>query len=321
MHLNSLQLGFRAKATKTKGQRAEEEEERRRVNEMLRDCGYKNVRDNYSDLCGLFCGNCGREERHFEIRRCTGCEKVAYCSKSCQAKDWPLHRLSCDRVFDKAKEKREIAKATAIARFDAAIFKSFANAEESLTSDRNALVSLTPPVSGTIWGVVDPGLFGVIPLSDDDPLDYQLLNSHIQDFIESKSIFSIIEHLRVGELVIAKCEEEDAYARAVVARSYSSHRSSDALLDVKSLPQHGPAKDISVGATFGNLVDLWFVDVGVYQTHTSIDHLIPIRDFWDDLRRLEKSPLKGFVDAKYFVTMPARLIPCFLQAKDPDTGK
>ena len=338
-HLNSLPFGIRAKPTKTKEQKAKEEENRRQTCELMRSCGYKHVRDNPSDMGILFCSHCGREEKNFEIRRCLGCEKAAYCSKACQSKDWPEHKLDCDEVLEKLRKKKEAEKAAAAKRFDAAVFKAFPNAEEALTSGRNALVSLAPPPSGTIWGVVDPELFGVIPDAIDDPLDYQLLHSYIKDFVESKSVFGMVENPRVGELVIAVCREEEAHGRAVVTeiQQVTQANVESAVEATASVEEESPVsneelqsvdpsgKDISSSADASSLqdslVNLWFIDLGVFQAKTSVKALIPVRDFWDELKRLQKRRSNGFLNATHFVDLPARLIPCFLHATDPDTGQ
>lgn len=52
------------------------------LDEGLRMCGYK---------------ECGRPEtRMNEFRKCSGCGKVKYCSRGCQAHDWRLcHKVEC----------------------------------------------------------------------------------------------------------------------------------------------------------------------------------------------------------------------------------
>ncbi|CAI5520108.1 unnamed protein product [Closterium sp. Naga37s-1] len=47
---------------------------------------------------GHMCGaaGCGRAEGGgVKLRRCSGCGKVAYCSRECQKAHWPSHRLTC----------------------------------------------------------------------------------------------------------------------------------------------------------------------------------------------------------------------------------
>ena len=39
------------------------------------------------------CGNCMKEVE--ELRRCLDCKFVRYCSKECQASDWPSHKHLC----------------------------------------------------------------------------------------------------------------------------------------------------------------------------------------------------------------------------------
>lgn len=38
-----------------------------------------------------------REKGKPKLKECTTCQKVRYCSKECQKKDWPVHKLRCKR--------------------------------------------------------------------------------------------------------------------------------------------------------------------------------------------------------------------------------
>ena len=42
------------------------------------------------------CGNCLKEGGQFP--RCTGCKYLRYCSKNCQAEDWPSHKQLCRAI-------------------------------------------------------------------------------------------------------------------------------------------------------------------------------------------------------------------------------
>ena len=338
---------------KTKKQKAEEEENRRHVNETLRSCGYTNVRDNPGSG-RPFCALCGREESpdsNFKLRHCAGCKKVAYCAKACQTKDWPKHKIDCDERLEKLKQRKLAMKR----RFDEPKFKDLT---PDPASKRDVLVSLAPPTTGTIWAVVDPELFGVIPDAQDDPLEYHLLSTLIQDFVERKAVFTALETPSFGELVIAKCVDEDIYARAVVVKVATGRRRDGAGVDDERNPAEerttdglstdGLSTDESLAvisdesrsaasgesaakddlSTEGVLsggcvvvVDLWFIDAGGLQLGTASAELIPIRDFWDDLHRVQRTELHQSLKPQHFVDLPARLVPCFLQATDPDTGK
>ena len=39
------------------------------------------------------CAVCYKEA--FKMQKCERCKSTHYCSKSCQSKDWPIHKLSC----------------------------------------------------------------------------------------------------------------------------------------------------------------------------------------------------------------------------------
>ncbi|KAK5732568.1 hypothetical protein LTR17_010383 [Elasticomyces elasticus] len=47
-------------------------------------------------VCGI-CGNTG------VLFKCGRCKSLYYCSKSCQAKDWPIHKVLCIRTTTKVK--------------------------------------------------------------------------------------------------------------------------------------------------------------------------------------------------------------------------
>ena len=303
---------------------------------MLRSCGYTNVRDHQNhDNDRLVCGFCGREEEQLSLRRCTGCKKSAYCSKDCQTKDWNNHKRRCKVVLDSKKKPRDD---NSKKKTNKATFKRFGVTETIPTSSSQDVASFkspTPETRGAIWGVVHPGLFGVIPERYDDPLEYHLLANFIHDFVDNKTVFTLLSNPEIGELVISKCEDQDVYARAVVvavrdivrgesvgggnipstdflATSDDSDDSADkTTIDLESARDEGPIC----------VVDLWFVDLGCLQTETPSKDLIPIADFWDELERMRTLPHNESLRVKHFVDLPARLVPCCLHTTDPETGE
>lgn len=61
-----------------------------------------------------FCENCGLCELSTAptawpeaFQRCSACKYVWYCSKDCQAKDWPFHRLWCMKTLTSIEKKME----------------------------------------------------------------------------------------------------------------------------------------------------------------------------------------------------------------------
>ena len=51
-----------------------------------------------------YCGNCMNKK--VELRRCTGCKFMKYCSKDCQEKHWASHKVLFD-YFKHANENFE----------------------------------------------------------------------------------------------------------------------------------------------------------------------------------------------------------------------
>jgi len=48
------------------------------------------------DLSGAFCCLCNKSHGKKEIKRCNGCNRMTYCSKTCQREDWLSgHNLTC----------------------------------------------------------------------------------------------------------------------------------------------------------------------------------------------------------------------------------
>ena len=41
------------------------------------------------------CGQCGKRGDTNSIRRCSRCQAIRYCSRDCQARHWPQHKVTC----------------------------------------------------------------------------------------------------------------------------------------------------------------------------------------------------------------------------------
>ena len=44
---------------------------------------------------GMICANCDAMASNTHLRKCAACKRVAYCSKECQKKHWPVHKTVC----------------------------------------------------------------------------------------------------------------------------------------------------------------------------------------------------------------------------------
>ena len=50
--------------------------------------------DNEQDLF-CFCSNCSKRGAETDLKRCSECKLVKYCSRNCQVAHWPMHKLGC----------------------------------------------------------------------------------------------------------------------------------------------------------------------------------------------------------------------------------
>ena len=41
------------------------------------------------------CGQCGKRGDTNTLRRCSRCQAIRYCSRDCQARHWPQHKVTC----------------------------------------------------------------------------------------------------------------------------------------------------------------------------------------------------------------------------------
>ncbi|KAK5709128.1 hypothetical protein LTR17_020062 [Elasticomyces elasticus] len=62
-------------------------------------------------VCGI-CGNTGA------LFKCGRCKSLYYCSKSCQAKDWPIHKMVCVKPNSKLKDHGVVNMPQGLLSFD-----------------------------------------------------------------------------------------------------------------------------------------------------------------------------------------------------------
>jgi len=57
------------------------------------------VENEKAKLNALTCKSCSKPE-HGDIilKRCSQCKEKLYCSRECQAADWPSHKKNCNKV-------------------------------------------------------------------------------------------------------------------------------------------------------------------------------------------------------------------------------
>ncbi|XP_022333750.2 uncharacterized protein LOC111130800 isoform X1 [Crassostrea virginica] len=71
------------------------------------------------------CRTC--KEKKNTMKRCTRCRLVYYCSRECQAKDWPIHKTSCsnttENLTDHSKEISKIKLNTKFTTDDGSIYQ------------------------------------------------------------------------------------------------------------------------------------------------------------------------------------------------------
>ena len=57
--------------------------------------------------CVAVCDGCGKSFAHKEVMYCARCKSRTYCSKACQARVWPEHKLVCRQLARERDEERQ----------------------------------------------------------------------------------------------------------------------------------------------------------------------------------------------------------------------
>lgn len=61
----------------------------------------------------IYCASClmsifDLSLENIKLNQCTRCKSIRYCSRDCQAKDWPIHQLECPCLVEHQKKRSEI---------------------------------------------------------------------------------------------------------------------------------------------------------------------------------------------------------------------
>lgn len=55
-------------------------------------------------MAGIACSACGKDGAKMQ---CSKCRKAVYCSRECQRREWPMHKLACEEAQGKEAVRRE----------------------------------------------------------------------------------------------------------------------------------------------------------------------------------------------------------------------
>lgn len=69
------------------------------------DHHYKDLLSSIKSAChgkGNICLECSGKSQN-KVSACSRCKTIAYCSKECQAEDWPRHKLVCSKLKDQTR--------------------------------------------------------------------------------------------------------------------------------------------------------------------------------------------------------------------------
>ena len=57
----------------------------------------------------LICSNCFKSsDDKIELKRCSSCHLVFYCSLECQKENWKIHKKTCQLISNKIKEQKNL---------------------------------------------------------------------------------------------------------------------------------------------------------------------------------------------------------------------
>ncbi|KKM44825.1 hypothetical protein LCGC14_1561450 [marine sediment metagenome] len=58
-----------------------------------------NFKDRYTYIYNLICDKCHKLYMSYQLKRCSRCKVIYYCSKECQKKDWKkIHKFICEPI-------------------------------------------------------------------------------------------------------------------------------------------------------------------------------------------------------------------------------
>ncbi|KAG8995485.1 hypothetical protein FRB94_009134 [Tulasnella sp. JGI-2019a] len=139
------------------------------------------------------CHICGKEESaEVQMMVCSGCkaQEVNYCSRECQAKDWPEHKIQCKKARNKAKGVEHAPDATpASAPVQAVILSGGQNQPFSPT--KTGIPSDHPLFSSSAANISPLSRLAGVPiiiwrLRTDDPMSH--LQSRIRATLDNQSV-------------------------------------------------------------------------------------------------------------------------------------
>lgn len=110
------------------------------------------------------CNFCGKKEPHMPT--CSRCRTMLYCSKECQKKDWPSHKLTCNK--EQSTEATNTKRAAKILTKKASFIKAMSAICALHWSENRALVCSLKEEGPSRWFGLIESQEGKLPSSEDN---------------------------------------------------------------------------------------------------------------------------------------------------------
>ncbi|KAK7039904.1 hypothetical protein R3P38DRAFT_2614536 [Favolaschia claudopus] len=107
------------------------------------------------------CLGCMRTELEpgVKLRQCAKCGRPRYCSKECQTKDWPEHKLDCSRADSGPKISQRLIQNLTSSPLFKIIIQACLTLEFNLLNDENT-IGVDTPISAIVDLAVEPAEIG-----------------------------------------------------------------------------------------------------------------------------------------------------------------
>ena len=154
---------------------------------------------------GMTCANCDTMANNMHFKKCAACKRVAYCSKECQKKHWPVHKTVCKSAPMEScskKTKKVVSLSSSFVSVKATTQYPLEAKRTSRRGTNNTYINTyMGPDGSVVTGIVDP--VGVFQLSSDaEPMVIKIQgnedalikkNTFLQFYNEDRSVSGWIQ--------------------------------------------------------------------------------------------------------------------------------